>query len=72
MLKEVFYSDEAWFELSGEVNSPTITNLETLKANITREINKIPRTVLTNIAGNVVMWVRACILAAGGQFEHLL
>ncbi len=35
MLNDVFYSDEAWFQLSGYVNSPAPANLETLKANIT-------------------------------------
>ncbi len=42
MLNNVFYSDEARFQLSGYVNSPAPTNLETLKANIMRGINKIP------------------------------
>ncbi len=54
MLNNVFYSDEAWFQLSGYVNSPTPANLETLKANITCEMNKIPKTMLMNFAGNVV------------------
>ncbi len=39
MLNDVFYTDEAWFKLSEYVNSPAPANLETLKANITREIN---------------------------------
>ncbi len=72
MLNDVFYSDEAWFQLSGYVNSPTHANLETLKVNIKREINKILRTMLMNVAGNVVRRAEACISAAGGQFEHLL
>ncbi len=71
MLNDVFYSDEAWFQLSGYMNSPATANLETLKVNITREINKILRTMLTNVTGNVRR-MRTYISAAGGQFEHLL
>ncbi len=70
MLNDLF-----WWSVVSTVrymNSPTPANLETLKANVTREINKILWTVLTNIAGNVVRLARVCILAAGGQFEHLL
>ncbi len=72
MLNDVFYSDETWFQLSGYMNSPAPANLETLKANITCDINKSPRTMLTNVAGNVIKRARACISAVGGQIEHLV
>ncbi len=66
MLNDVFYSDEARFQLSEYVNSPSPANLETLKVNITCEINKILRTILMKAAGNVVRRARACILTVGG------
>ncbi len=58
-----------WWSMVSTVtvlNSPAPANLETLKANITCEINKILRTILTNDAGNVVRRKRACTLAGGG------
>ncbi len=66
MLNNVFYFDEEWLQLPGYVNSPTPANLETLKANIMRAINKILQTMLTNVAGNVARRPRACISAVGG------
>ncbi len=65
MLNDVFYSDEAWFQLSGYVNSPAPRHWKRI---LHVEINNIQ----TNVTGNVVRCARACISAAGGQFEHLL
>ncbi len=43
-----------------------------LSRNITQEINVISISMRQRVSRNVEKRIRACLLANGGQFEHLL
>lgn len=61
-----------WGHLKDRVYCPAPRNLDELKANITREIKNISKTMLRNVADNIVRRAKTCITAQGSQFEHLL
>ncbi len=58
--------------LKDRVYSPAVATLEDLKANIVRETNTIPFSMLQPIVDSIIRRAQACIQGAGGQFEHLL
>ncbi len=63
-----------WWSMVSTVTvceQPHPANSETLKVNIMHVINKMPQTMPTNVARNVMRHVRACISAVGRQFEQL-
>ena len=61
-----------WGYLKGRVyqNKPRI--IETLKANITEEIQAVTADVLARTFQNMARRVQSCLNANGGHFQHML
>jgi len=61
-----------WGYLKGRVyqNKPRTT--DTLKANITEEIQEVTADVLPTTFQNMARRVRSCLDANGSQFQHML
>ncbi len=61
-----------WGFLKDRVYMNTPQTLEDLHWNITAEIDHITPDLLKKVHGNMVKQARACIVADGKRFEHLL
>jgi hypothetical protein len=66
-MENVSFSDEAWFHLSGYVNSQNSRFLSSEVA-----ISNISQETLKKVVQNMVIRVNTCYAENGGDFQHLL
>jgi hypothetical protein len=67
ILENVSFSDEAWFHLSGYVNSQ---NFRLWSSEVA--ISNISQETLKKVVRNMVTRVNTCYAENGGDFQHLL
>jgi len=58
--------------LKGRVYQNKPQTIDTLKANITEEIQAVTVDVLARTFQNMTRWVQSCLDANGGHFQHIL
>ena len=61
-----------WGYLKGRVYQNKPRTIDTLKANITEEIQALTADVLARIFQNMARRVQSCLDANGGHFQHML
>ena len=61
-----------WGYLKGRVYQNKPWTIDTLKANITEEIQAVTADVLARTFQNMAHWVQSCLEANGGHFQHML
>jgi len=60
-----------WGYLKGRVYQNKPRNIDTLKANITEEIQAVTADVLARTFQNMARRVQSCLDAKGGHFQHM-
>jgi len=61
-----------WGYLKGTVKQNKPRTIDTLKANITKEIQAVTADVLARNFQNIARWVQSCLDSNGGHFQHML
>jgi len=61
-----------WGYLNGTVYQNKSRTIDTLKANITKEIQAVTADVLARNFQNMARRVQSCLDANGGYFQHML